>query len=190
LKAGKSLIVTENIPMDSVVLFFFFFLTIVLLIAAINDLRFHKIPNWLIYPTILFAVAYHTCTKGVEGFLFSLGGIGLGIAVLIIPYLTGGVGAGDTKLMGAIGGLLGPKGVFLAFLFSTVMGGIHAILFLALNGHLKDLRKSNKRILGCFPFELKGGHIVLTYGDRKPKLCYGLSIALGTFFSVVWGLTI
>lgn len=174
--------------MDSIGLLFFFFpLTIVLLIAAINDIRFHKIPNWLTYPTILIAVAYHTSTKGVDGFLFSLGGISIGIAVLIVPCLTGGVGAGDTKLMGAIGGLLGPRGVFLAFLFSTVMGGIHALLFLALNGHLKDLRKSYKRILGLFPFGLKGGHIALNYADRQPKLCYGVSIALGTFFSVVWG---
>lgn len=176
--------------MDSIGLFFFFFLTIVLLIAAINDVRFHKIPNWLTYPTILIAVAYHAGTKGFDGFLFSLEGMGLGIAVLIVPCLIGGVGAGDTKLMAAVGGLLGPKGVFLAFLFSTIMGGVYALLFLALNGHLKNLTKSYTQILKFSPFDLKEGRTAFTYAEKQTKLCYGVPIALGTLFSFVWGLTI
>jgi len=161
----------------------FFFLTIVLLIAAINDIRFRKIPNWLTYPTILIAVAYHTTAKGVDGFYFSVGGMSLGIAVLIVPCLAGGMGAGDTKLMGAVGGLLGPKGVALAFLFSAILGGIYALLVLALT-------KSYKRILRLFPFELKGDYIASTYIERQTKLCYGGAIALGTFFSITWGLFI
>jgi prepilin peptidase CpaA len=169
--------------MDSSGLFLFFFLTIVLLIAAINDIRFRKIPNWLTYPTILIAVAYHTTAKGVDGFYFSVGGMSLGIAILIVPCLAGGMGAGDTKLMGAVGGLLGPKGVVLAFLFSAILGGIYALLFLALT-------KSYKRILRLFPFELKGDYIASTYIERQTKLCYGGAIALGTFFSITWGLFI
>ncbi len=176
--------------MDSIGLFFYFFLTIVLFIAAVNDVRFHKIPNWLTYPTILIAVAYHTGTKGFNGFLFSLGGMGFGIAVLIVPCLTGRVGAGDTKLMAAVGGLLGPKGVFLAFLFSSIMGGVYAVLFIVLNGHLKNLKKSYTRILKFSPFDLKEGRTALTYAEKQTKLCYGVPIALGTLFSVVWGLTI
>jgi prepilin peptidase CpaA len=166
--------------MDSSGLFLFFFLTIVLLIAAINDIRFRKIPNWLTYPTILIAVAYHTTAKGIDGFYFSVGGMSLGIAVLIVPFLAGGMGAGDTKLMGAVGGLLGPKGVVLAFLFSAILGGIYVLLFLALT-------KSYKRILRLSPFPLKGDHIASTYTERQTKLCYGGSIALGTFLSITWG---
>jgi prepilin peptidase CpaA len=59
---------------------------IALLVAAANDLLFHKIPNWLTYSTMIVAVTYYTYHKGLDGLLFSVGGIGLGMAVLIIRY--------------------------------------------------------------------------------------------------------
>ena len=169
--------------MDSIQLLFFVFLTIVLLIAAINDIRFQRIPNWLTYPAILIAVAYHSVIKGFEGFLFSLEGMGLGIAVLIAPYLIGKVGAGDTKLMGVIGGLLGPQGVLLAFLFSTMTGGIYTLLFLTFNRFFKNFAKSDTSLL-------RDGRTVLTYAKKEIKLCYAVPIAFGTLFYVIWGWTI
>jgi len=176
--------------MDATQLFLFFFLAIVLLIGTINDIRFHKIPNCLTYPTILIAVAYHTILKGVDGFLFSLGGIGLGIGVLIVPYLTGAVGAGDTKFMGAIGGLLGPCGVFLTYLFSAMIGGMFALLFLAMDRGLKESAIKYERVLSPFFFKLKGGPIPSPHGEKETRLCYGMAIGLGAVFSVIWRWTL
>lgn len=61
---------------------------IALLVAAANDLLFHKIPNWLTCSTMIVAVTYYTYHIGLDGLLFSVGGIGLGLgmAVLIIRY--------------------------------------------------------------------------------------------------------
>ena len=44
----------------------------------------------------------------------------------------GGMGAGDIKLMGAIGGVLGPQKVFVAFLCSAIIGGFYALVLLGL----------------------------------------------------------
>ena len=101
--------------MSLIEMILFLFLTIVLLIAVISDIRLHKIPNWLTYPAMMGAIIYHTSTRGIGGFLYSVEGVGAGFAVLIIFYLMGGMGAGDVKLMGAVGGLLGPKGVLDGF---------------------------------------------------------------------------
>ncbi len=176
--------------MDSIGLFLFFILIIVLLIAVVNDIRFRKIPNWLTYPTILIAVACHTSLKGVDGFLFSLGGIGLGIGVLIVPYLVGAIGAGDTKFMGAIGGLLGPDGTFLTLLFSAMIGGMFALLFLTIDRGFKELATKYEKALSLFFFKLKENPISSPHGEKETRLCYGMAIGLGAVFSVVWRWTL
>lgn len=162
------------------------FLTIVLLIAAVSDIRFHKIPNWLTYSTVVLAIVYSTAMKGSEGFLFSVVGVVVGIAVLIPFYLMGGMGAGDVKLMGAVGGLLGPKGVFRAFLFTAIMGAIWALALLTFHGRLKETTQRFKTILRTFILTRQFIYTPSPEGEKRPGLCYGLVIASGTFISVVW----
>ncbi len=160
------------------------FLSAVLLIAVIYDIRFQKIPNLLTYPTMFVAIAYHTMMNGLAGLLFSLEGLGLGIAVLIVFYLMGGMGAGDVKLMGAVGGLLGPKGVFDAFLFTAIIGGIYSIVILAIHGYLKETAKRLLISLKTFIFIKEFIYVTREENKKKPKLCYGVAIALGTLCSV------
>jgi prepilin peptidase CpaA len=163
------------------------YLGIVLLIAAISDLRFNRIPNWLTYPTMAVAVVYHAGMRGFGGFFFSMEGIIVGITVLIVPFLMGGMGAGDAKLMGAVGGLLGPKDVFAAFLLSAIVGGIYAICLLILCGHLKETGKRYMEILKTFILTKELIYFSSRTGEKMPKLCYGVAIATGTFISVAWG---
>jgi hypothetical protein len=33
--------------------------------ATVNDIRFHKIPNWLTYPSILIGIIYNTIYERV-----------------------------------------------------------------------------------------------------------------------------
>jgi prepilin peptidase CpaA len=161
------------------------FLTVILIIAAISDLRSYKIPNWLTFSTIIAGIVYYTYAKGYQGFLFSVKGVFLGIALLIFFYFMGGTGAGDVKLMGAVGGLLGPKGVFMAFLFTTLLGGIYAIVLLALHGGLKDKVKRYGMMLKTFIFSHRMIYIPPDNKEKKPILCYGVVIALGTLISVM-----
>jgi prepilin peptidase CpaA len=173
--------------MSLIEMILFLFLTIVLLIAVISDIRLHKIPNWLTYPAMMGAIIYHTSTRGIGGFLYSVEGVGAGFAVLIIFYLMGGMGAGDVKLMGAVGGLLGPKGVFTAFVFTAIMGGLYALALLTFHGHLKETAKRYGAILKTFMLTKELIYTAPAKFEKKPRLCYGVAIALGTLISVALG---
>lgn len=161
------------------------FLSVILIIAAIGDLRFRKIPNWLTFSTIIVGIIYHTYTKGCQGFLFSLMGVFLGLAFLMVFYFMGGTGAGDVKLMGAVGGLLGPMGVFTAFLFTALLGGIYSIVVLILHGGFKDIVKRYGMMFSTFIFTKKMTYIPPDNKEKMPILCYGVVIALGTLISIM-----
>ena len=165
--------------------FLIIFLSIILIAAAVNDLRFQKIPNLLTYPAMAVALGCHVVMNGLDGLLFSAGGLALGIAVLILPYLMGGMGAGDAKLMGAVGAILGAKGVFIAFLFTAITGGVYAlILILIKRQHFKGFFTRQAATLKTFIYTKQFIPISGDSNEKKPKLCYGIAIALGTLFSV------
>lgn len=158
------------------------YLSVILVFAGIIDFRKQKIPNYLTFPTVLTALIYHFYLNGMNGLLFSILGMFTGIALLIIPYIMGGMGAGDVKLLAAIGSFIGFKSVFFVFLFTAIFGGIYAIL--ALIWHEKSLKNFLKK---AFHTVLS---VVLTKRYKpepenkekiKPRLCYGIAIALGGF---------
>jgi prepilin peptidase CpaA len=160
------------------------FLYAVLGLAAIYDLRFRKIPNGLTYPVMALAVAYHATLNGWGGVLLSLEGIGLGMALLILPFLMGGMGAGDVKLLGAVGGFLGPQGVFRAFLFIAIVGGVYAIVLLMKHGYLRNTGRRYWMILRTFFRTQTLIYVPPSPIEKKPQLIYGLAIALGTVLSL------
>ena len=106
------------------------YLSVVLVFAGIIDYKKQKIPNYLTFPTVLIALIYHFYLSGLNGLLFSILGMFTGIALLIIPYIMGGMGAGDVKLLGAIGSFVGYKSVVFVFLFTALFGGLYAIVVL------------------------------------------------------------
>ncbi len=169
----------------SIDVFLIIFLSIILIVAAVNDLRFQKIPNLLTYPSMGIALVYHFIMSGPDGLLFSAGGLALGIAVLILPYLMGGMGAGDAKLMGAVGAILGAKGVFVAFLFTAIAGGIYALILLLVQRRaFKGFWQRQAATLKTFMFTRQFIPIPGDSNEKKPKLCYGIAIATGTLLSV------
>ncbi|MGD9975784.1 MAG: prepilin peptidase [Desulfatirhabdiaceae bacterium] len=165
------------------------FLCIALIVAAIYDLGFYKIPNMLNFTLIAFSVSYYGWTHGLDGLLFSISGMFLGVALLIGPYLLGGMGAGDAKLMGAVGAVLGPKGVFISFLYTAIVGGIYAgIMLMMYRSHAKNI--SGTIITGIKSFLLTRQWVTDSSEnyEKSPKLCYGLAIALGTisYLALEW----
>lgn len=158
-------------------------LATLLTIAVVNDLRFQKIPNILTFPAIVVAIAYHSWFSGLEGFLFSIEGIGLGMAVFIAFHLFGGMGAGDVKLMGAVGGFLGPKGVFIAFLFTAFIGGIYSLAILAYHGYLRGTLKRYGTMFKSYILTRKIVYVTASKEESRLRLCYGVPIALGTLLT-------
>jgi prepilin peptidase CpaA len=157
------------------------FLSVILIVSAVIDLRTQKIPNLITYPAMVIAFFYHGTFWGGNGLLFSLTGWSVGIALLLLPYLLGGMGAGDAKLMGAVGGMIGAKGVFYAFLCTAIVGGIYALVLILMrrtyfNGFFKQ------KIATLWTFVLTRKYIPdpIQVDKNRPRLCYGLAIALGT----------
>jgi prepilin peptidase CpaA len=166
------------------------FLIVVLVIAAVIDLRVQKIPNLLTFTTMILALAYHGVMNGLDGLLFSSGGLLLGIAIFILPYLMGGMGAGDAKLMGAVGAVLGPRGVFNAAVFTVVVGGIYAlVLLLAHRKVCRGLITKSATTLKMFAVTGQLIRIPAAENEEKPKLCYGIAIASGALFTIWWKLS-
>ena len=162
--------------------FLIIFLGSVLIVAAVNDVRFQKIPNLLTFPTMAVAIVCHVVTNGLDGLLFSVGGLALGIAIFILPFLMGGMGAGDAKLMGAVGAILGLRGVFIAFLFTAIVGGVYALIILLINRqYSKGFITRHATTVKTFVLTRCFIPIPGAEDEKKPRLCYGVAIALGTF---------
>ena len=102
-------------------------LAIVLGTAVMTDLRLSRIPNWLTFPAMTIALGAHMWTNGIAGLFFSLTGLGAGFALFLIIYLAGRIGAGDVKLMAAVGALMGPYGALLSGILAMVVGGGYAL---------------------------------------------------------------
>jgi prepilin peptidase CpaA len=160
-------------------------LSTIVILAAIQDLRVQKIPNLLTYPSMGLALIYHAVTNGLDGLLMSATGLALGIGLLILPYVMGGMGAGDAKLMGAVGAVVGPLGVFTAFLLTAIVGGVYALLILLIRREdCRGFIDRNVMTLKTFVLTRQFVRIPASEAERKPKLCYGTAIALGTILYI------
>ncbi|WP_138419518.1 A24 family peptidase [Aquibacillus sediminis] len=122
----------------------------VLLICIITDLKERKIYNKVIFPSLLLAIILHGIFYGFSGILFSLSGFGVGLAILLIPYLMGGMGAGDVKLLALIGAIKGTTFVVLTSVYMAMLGGVIGIVILVFNrrflSRLKKFLFSIKRV--------------------------------------------
>jgi prepilin peptidase CpaA len=161
-------------------------LVAVLLIATAWDFATARVPNWLTLPAAIGALAWHAAAGGWAGMLASAAGWLVGIALLLVPWLLGGTGAGDAKLMGAVGAFLGPKGCFVAFLGTALVGGVAAVALLAWHGALGSacrrwLKMGTLLTLG------QSGYEAPTPPERIPRLRYGFAIALGTIGVLLLG---
>jgi prepilin peptidase CpaA len=105
-------------------------LIIVLLICLITDLKSRKIYNNVLFPTLVLAFVGNFMISGWSGLSASFLGFLLGLAILLIPFLLGGMGAGDVKLLAVIGALKGSAFVFSAAIYMALVGGIIALVII------------------------------------------------------------
>jgi len=77
-------------------------------VAAVTDSRTGLIPNWLTLPALALAPALQLAHGGSDALVHSLCGIAACAVIPLVLFRLGAMGGGDVKLLGAIGGLLGP----------------------------------------------------------------------------------
>ncbi|MBI4212884.1 MAG: prepilin peptidase [Chloroflexi bacterium] len=99
-------------------------------IAVYTDTRYGLIPNKLSFPAAGLGFGLNAATAGWDGAWVAAQAIGLGVALFLLPFLLGGMGAGDVKLLGALGALVGPTNVFETFVLSAMLGGVVGLVVL------------------------------------------------------------
>jgi len=104
-----------------------YFLAVVLFIASWTDWKQRIIPNSLLLPFFFVALIVNTAVMGIRGLLWSFEGLLAGFALLLVPYLLSGIGAGDVKLLMLIGTFGGVRLAVGAFLLGAVIGGFFSL---------------------------------------------------------------
>ena len=149
-----------------------------LVAATVIDLRTAKIPNWLTLPGILVGLATQAFSGGWIGFVSGLQGLGLGLGLFAILYWLGGMGAGDVKLMGAIGSAIGSSGIFAAVMAIGCVGGVCAVYVILRDLGWRTALYGAGAFLGFCPSPC--GNL-----NQRLSFRFGPVIALGTMLSVM-----
>jgi prepilin peptidase CpaA len=107
-------------------------------VAVITDVWKFKVHNLLTIPLLLSGLVYHGVTGGWEGFGGSVLGSLSGFGLLVGFYVLGGMGAGDVKLMAALGAWLGPLLTVCLFVVSGLAAGIYALALILIYGQVGE----------------------------------------------------
>lgn len=158
----------------------------VTLVSVYTDCRWRVIKNSITFPAIVLGLLLHTLGNGWPGLSFAAIGLLAGAGLMAIPFLFGQMGAGDVKLMGALGALLGGYEILNVFLYTTIAGGILALGFAVYH---KDVIHTLKKVwlLGqCIFLSHSPGSGSVLFNKSIP-MPYGLAIGIGTVTFLVAG---
>ena len=106
-------------------------LLMVVLVAAFYDLRYRRIPNWLVRAGLLLGLAVNAFLFEWQGLARTTEGLGLALLIYFPLYLLRGMGAGDVKLMASVGAIVGWAAWLGIFFLTAIVGGIAAVALLA-----------------------------------------------------------
>ena len=165
-------------------------LLILVLTAAIFDVRYRRIPNWLTVTGVLLGLATNTfltfdSPERWSGPLRSVEGLLLGFFVYPLLHLIRAMGAGDVKLMAAIGAMVGPRDWFGIFLVTAVLGGAMALILVLARKRLQKTLFNLSFILDEMrhgrPAYMRNEELDVRSG-KSVGLPHGAVIAVGTLF--------
>ena len=147
-------------------------------LASGADVWTRRIPNTLTGPAIVAGLLAHLAVSGAQGLSESFLGLVIAGGILLPGWLMGWMGAGDVKLMAAVGAWLGFPPAVLAALASLMAGGVLAVVVAARRGVLKRSLQG-AAILGTWVATsgLRSEPPPVTTGVRFP---FALAVMAGT----------
>jgi prepilin peptidase CpaA len=152
-------------------------------IAAVLDIRSHRIPNWLTYPAWALGLVLGFVAAGPAGALNSLVGFVATFGPLFLMFMGGSIGGGDVKLMGGVGALLGFPAGLNALISSILVGGFFAAIILLWQGRLFPILKYAASTAWS---KVNPAHVpVEAPPEHKDSFPFGVAIALGTYLTVI-----
>jgi prepilin peptidase CpaA len=165
--------------------------TALVIAVAFFDLRARRIPNFLVFPAVIVGLALNA-SRGWHGFSFGLKGLGLGFFLLLLPYVFGGMKAGDVKFLAAIGSFVGAAEIVRVFLFTVLCYPLLAIVPVVRERKLRLTLLRFGRIffnfLGFFVPSLKlyaqGFEARDDSGIPSVRTPFGVAIAVGTLIAL------
>jgi prepilin peptidase CpaA len=157
------------------------------LTALVCDWKMRKIPNWLTVPSLVLALVFHLFFDGWAGLKFTAAGFALGFGLLLVLWLVGSGGAGDVKLMGALGAWLGFRLTLYVIVISTMIVALGSIVFLFIELCLRGWSLTRRRYLGKFNaarakaqgVDQESAH--LKWRDRRRIMPYAIPVSLATW---------
>jgi prepilin peptidase CpaA len=153
------------------------------IIGAVYDVRSSRIPNWLTYLGLGMALAIRGLWGGWPGLKQGLWGALLGGGVLFLFFLVRGIGAGDVKLMAAVGAWVGFHGAVTVLIATAFAGGILALVYMVFYKQVVGTFRNLGTILKYHITRGVRPHPKLSLQSSQTiRLPYGLAIAVGTLY--------
>jgi prepilin peptidase CpaA len=154
------------------------------LVAGVCDFRSRRIPNWLTVTAALLGFAANAVTTQLAGLGIAALGLGLAMSVYLPLYLLRAMGAGDVKLMAAVGAIVGPSNWLCIFIAAALVGGVIAVCLAVTKKRLYqtvfNVQIILTELLHCrAPFRTVPALDVRHEGSLR--IPHGVSIALGAF---------
>jgi prepilin peptidase CpaA len=156
----------------------FFLPALFALVAGISDWRSRRIPNWLTVSGLLLGIAVNSALRGWPGTRDSLLGAGLGLLLLLPFVLIRSLGAGDWKLVGALGAFLGPQHLLVVLFATVLIAGIMALALIIWKGRIRQTSRNIGHMLASlFSFHLPGPEVSLENPEAL-KVPFGVAVAI------------
>ena len=161
----------------------FLFLVPIAIIVIYFDVRYRRIPNVVVLATLIAGLVINTALGSWHGTLVSLQGFALAFVPMLMLHLFGAMGAGDVKLSGAVGAVLGVSMVPSALIVIVMLGAALAIysmiksrtVFATLHGVLRIF-------VGIIPgWEMPRFTVP---SDRRHTIPYGVAIMMGSLITI------
>ena len=149
--------------------------------SAAIDCVTRRVPNWLTGGTAVLGLATAGAHLSGISLAAAAGGCVLGAALMLPGHVFGATGAGDVKLLGALGTLLGPTRTGLAFVYAAMAGGVLAVIVAAIRGRL------HATFDGAATFVRTGGSNVadLENPSTNNRFAYAPALAIGAIVAAV-----
>jgi prepilin peptidase CpaA len=115
-----------------------------------------------------------------------VGGILLGGGIFFVFFLVHGMGAGDVKMMAAVGAWVGPHGTLRVLIATALAGGVLAVVYMVF---YKRVGSTFRNVFVLLRFHLLSGvrpHPELNLqAPATIRVPYGLAIAVGTLYLLI-----
>jgi prepilin peptidase CpaA len=159
-------------------------------VAGWTDWRSRRIPNWLTVTGALAGIAVNTRLGGLSGLKTSLLGMALGLGLLLPFVLLRSLGAGDWKLAGALGAIVGPGLLLDLLIISIFVAGFMAFVLIIYKKRFKQsIRNIGRMLAAVVSLHMPGPEVSLD-NPQSLKVPYGVALTLATLLfriSKFWG---